>query len=597
MVFTLTTFGTCRLEDEGGRVMRVPAQALVMLAYLYDRGQPVTKRNLAELLWPGRRDASATNLRSMLLRLGPTGQALIRTEGTTLSVNYEVLRCDLDLPDCAAPVERLRALGNAVAMQFLPAAAKGSGALDLWIRDVRARLAADLRATFFAISNRTAGADIRAELRRAAIVLLDVDPHDEQVRHALLPVSAAAVKSACAAPQWADPASPATGPRSDMLAPPRIALLPPEIARDAERQGSVANALIEDLTITLCSSQSVSVVAPYTAERIRASRDKGAILEQHRVIYALDTKRSDDWLFAQLVFMPSDEIVWARRFPLNPADIAQHRVTIAEAIQHSITERIGAGAAAAVDFHQRPEAYFSYLRGLQSLSKLSLPGIRRARRFFREALDQEQDFAAALAGISRTLTMEWVLTAQGDRELLDHAEKLAGQAIHQDNAFAGGFKELGVSQLYLGKIDESLVSLGEAERISPHYADALWSHADSLVHASSPDRALAKVTVAIDLNPLSPDTYFWTAAGASYFMRQYADALDYIGRMGDSAPAARLAAACWGMLGDHVRARACRLKVLKKNPDFDLERWLQMIPHRERWQTELYREGLTKAGF
>ena len=35
------------------------------------------------------------------------------------------------------------------------------------------------------------------------------------------------------------------------------------------------------------------------------------------------------------------------------------------------------------------------------------------------------------------------------------------------------------------------------------------------------------------------------------------------------------------------RARACRLRVLKNNPDFNLARWLGMIPHREPWQTEL----------
>ncbi len=101
----------------------------------------------------------------------------------------------------------------------------------------------------------------------------------------------------------------------------------------------------------------------------------------------------------------------------------------------------------------------------------------------------------------------------------------------------------------------------------------------------------------MELNPISPDTYYWTAAGASYFLREYEQALAYINRMHDSGPAARLAAASLGMLGDAARAREYRMHVLRNNPDFNLERWLEMIPHRERWQTELYREGLTRAGF
>ena len=67
--------------------------------------------------------------------------------------------------------------------------------------------------------------------------------------------------------------------------------------------------------------------------------------------------------------------------------------------------------------------------------------------------------------------------------------------------------------------------------------------------------------------------------------------------MRDNAPASRLAAASWAMLGEPAKARSWRKRALADNPDFNLERWLAMVPHREAWQTELYREGLVKAGF
>lgn len=302
-------------------------------------------------------------------------------------------------------------------------------------------------------------------------------------------------------------------------------------------------------------------------------------------------------MFVQLIYMPTDEIVWASRFQLDPLAISHGKASISDAIQQAIIDKINERRSIVSSFDERPKPYFDYLKGLQALSTLNLPAVRKARRYFKNALDGERGFAAALAGVSRTLTMEWLLTARNDPELLHHAERLARAAIDENRQLAGAFKELGVSQLYMGKIDESLHALGEAEAISPHYADVLYSHADTLVHASDPRSALAKIESAIELNPLSPDTYFWTAAGASFFLGDYQQALGYIGRMHDSNPASRLAAASWAMLGESAKARACRVRVLKNNPDFDLERWLKMIPHKERWQTELYREGLVKAGF
>ncbi|NKN37441.1 hypothetical protein HFC70_13875 [Agrobacterium sp. a22-2] len=607
MGFTLTTFGTCRLEDDIGQVLRVPLVALVLLAYLYDKGQPISRRELASLFWQGSRETAHTNLRSTLHRLAlaipQTLPSLIEANGQALSINRTSVRCDLSLVDLVDPMDRLRAANDAVAMQFLPSMGNGTTPLDGWIRDVRNRLAGHLRSEFIRHHASFDASALRAELRRAAVLLLEHDPADEEVR-ALLTARLDAKRSqkpagrvgAHVVPLQPQPMKGQDGSLVEP-SPLRLALLPPETVQSARREGSVANALIEDLTISLCASRAVSIVAPYTAERIQASKDKAAILQKYNVIYALDTKRTEDCLFVQLIFMPADEVVWATRFKLDAQTIAEQRAAISMAIQRSIIERITASAEFAGDFHHRPKAYFAYLEGLKGLSTLTLPSIRKARRCFKQALEDERGFPAALAGMSRTLSIEWLLTARGDNELLLHAERLAQAAIRQHGPSASAFKELGVSQLYLGKIDDSLNALSEAEAISPHYADALYSHADSLVHASNPAAALAKITSAIALNPMPPDTYFWTAAGASYFLGEYRQALSYIDRMRDSRPASRLAAACWGMLGEAVKARACRLRVLKDNPNFDLDLWLRMIPHKEYWQTELYREGLVRAGF
>jgi len=601
MTFHLTTLGSCALYDEMGDRVNVPRQALVMLAYLYDCRQPMPRKDLAAFLWSSNLQAAGANLRSTLLRLATatskSPQPLIGGVTTDITLNFNALRCDLDSIENAPGVARLSVLADAVAKTFLPAYGNGSGAVAVWVRDVRARFARELRAEFFKAMSQPSSFQNRGELKRAAMLLLDWDQTDDEVRVALGEkiTSYSQLISVTRDPNSGRSAQ-------DMIAiadngVPRIALLPPETLEDSERAGSVANAVIEDLTISLCVDRSVSVVAPYTAEQIRSSNDKAGLLKQHNVVYALDTKRTGDSLFAQLIFMPRDEIVWATRVQLDNAAITKQRNAIATAIQHSIIERVGAFHHIVSDFSCKPEAYFAYLEGVQCLSRLSLQNVRRARKHFKEALEHERGFAAALAGIARTLTMEWVLTARGDGDLLHQAEKMAADAIRDDNQFAGGFKEIGVARLYRGNIDGSLEALSNAEGLSPHYADVICSHADSLTHGANPKAALEKVVTALDLNPLAPDYYYWTAAGASYLLGEYTEALTYLDRMRDPVPASRLAAASWAMLGDPAKAKTHRLRALRDNPNFDLEAWLAMVPLKEKWQTDRYREGLQKAGF
>ena len=186
---------------------------------------------------------------------------------------------------------------------------------------------------------------------------------------------------------------------------------------------------------------------------------------------------------------------------------------------------------------------------------------------------------------------------QGDPELLRKAEVNARSAIESNPDIAYGYKELGMAKLYLGALDESLEALARAEELSPHYADAIYSFADALIHASRPMEGLAKIERAISLNPLGPDEYFWCAAGASYFVGAFDKAVSRIHNMSNQASAHRLLAASWAMLGDTKRAHHYRRKDREANPQFDLQKWLAVVPIKETWQKDMYREGLTKAGY
>jgi DNA-binding SARP family transcriptional activator len=599
--YHLKTFGELRLVGLDGEVVACPERGLLIVAYLCASAQKVISRDrLATLIWPGREKSTAfKNLRSTLWRM----RDLVTRAGPLLSateteVALGPVSCDVaEFEAAGSSEETFRKALLLWRETFLGAADLPPGRYTDWVMEKRRGFTELLRGALLNVEHRAAD---RATLRSACVHLLELDPTDSVVREILQrvshgPLPADSRPSNLSWLQCGARAAEASAP--EVVSLPRVALLPPAAFGADPMLHAVSVAVIEDITIGLCSLRSLSVVAPYTAERIREAPDKAAFLEKHGVTYALDCRMSDQGLFTQLIFLPSDEIVWAERFPISPTGLLQQRQEISYHVACAVTEQVETGRSEHLDYLAHPEAYYHYLGGLRHLSGLSLPEIRRARRDFRDALRQKRDFAPALSGIARTYATEWLLTARADDELLSLAERHAKDAIESDERLPTAHREAGVVKLYQGDVDESLAALDLAEQLSPHYADVLYSHADTLVHASCPDKALEKLGKALSLNPLAPDAYFWSAAGASYFLGEYEQAIGFAHRMKDKTPSDRIVAASWAMLGDRNKARQHRMRALKTNPTFDVDKWLAAIPFKEQWQKDLYREGLKKAGF
>lgn len=611
----LQTFGDLRLTDEAGDTVRYPAKAVLMAAYLFTCKQHALSRHeLAEFLWA---DADAElaglNLRKLISRIrqvdGTSSEIPFSITSTAIRLHAELLTVDLEALDRPKPAsERLKSITDLLQRDFAGSLRPATRLIEAWIERERHSHRLKLReALFEALPDARNTEDFRA-LSTAGLYLLEKDPNDDQVRAMLRelpganragdgrPAKASAAKIHALPINHDDmPGSRAVG---DTLAStlPRMVLLPPT-SQGNDAGLPLASALVEDVTIELCALRNISIVAPHTAEQIRRDSDKATVFGRYSISYLLDTRLSGEGLYAQLIYFPTDEIIWATRFSMTPDTLPTQRRLIAQQLTSSVVEELAKKEAARLSLEASPQAYHSYLVGASLIGKLTLPHIRRARAAFKEALRYNADFSPAFTGLSRTYTSEWLVTAQGNEELLRMAESSASKAIERDGASPGGYRELGVTRLYLGDVDGSVAALELAEELSPHFADVIYSHADTLVHASRPGEALTKIQKAISLNPIAPDAYLWCAAGASYFMEQYEEAISYVEAMKDKAPAHRIAAASCAMLGDRKRAQVHRQRAEILNPVFDVEKWLSLVPFKESWQKDLYREGLLKAGF
>jgi DNA-binding SARP family transcriptional activator/cytochrome c-type biogenesis protein CcmH/NrfG len=615
LVLCLQTFGDLRLTDANGNAIRYPAKGLVMVAYLFSRKtHELSRHELSEFLWAdAEAGLSGLNLRKLISRIrqidDDTNAALLQITSSSIRLRTEALAVDLQALDSAmSPLARLRTISDLLQRDFMASVKPSIRSIDNWITGERRNHRLKLREVLFdALPHAQSNDDVRA-ISTAGLYLLEQDPGDEEIREMLRRLSGTNLadgdrREKASRPKIdALPSSPQDAlvriepgkPSSSTL--PRVVLLPP-IPQGHVAGLAIANALIEDVTIELCALRNISIVAPHTAEQIRRDSDKAQVVARHSISYLLETRLSTEGLYAQLIYFPTDEVIWATRFTMTSDALPTQRRLIAQRLTSSLVQELARNEQARLNIEADPQAYHSYLVGASLMGKLTLPHIRKARSAFKEALRYNPNFSPAFAGLARTYTSEWLVTAQGNEELLRLAETSADKAIEGDSIFAGGHRELGVAKLYLGDVDHSVSALSLAEELSPHFADVIYSHADTLVHASRPGDALSKIKKAISLNPISPDAYLWCAAGACYFLEQYEDAIDYVEAMKDKAPAHRIAAASCAMIGDRKRAHFYRQRAEALNPVFDVEKWLSVVPFKEQWQKDLYREGLLKAGF
>jgi DNA-binding SARP family transcriptional activator/TolB-like protein len=449
---------------------------------------------------------------------------------------------------------------------------------------------------------------------------LDVEPGPKttELYESLLPASAdqSEVEPDASSPVWPSPRIPAVPPADkedvrDALTPspisgrsgtPRLTILPPNAPGAPDYHHQLAASLVEDITIGLCRFKALSVVAPHTAWQLSLNRKKAQQIRSFGIDYSVETKivqsRSDEQnLSVKLIDAGSREIIWVDQYLMSPPQAARHYRDLSGRILSSIIDKLEHAELSRYDAEQEPTAYHLYLMGQRYIRTLDLPNVRRARRAFKQAVRTCDDFVPAISGLARTFQLEWLLMARGEPDLLDDAARFAGMAVSMDPDDARGYRELGVCNLYAGQFDESLRALAFAEERNPQFADLLMDHSDALLHSGDAGAALSKLTQAIDMNPLCPDTYWWAAGGANYQLHKYSDAVECLSRMRDQSAVYRLLAASWAMLGETERARDYVRRTREIHPDFSVGGLLSHIPFRDPTYAKHYEHGLREAGF
>lgn len=208
----------------------------------------------------------------------------------------------------------------------------------------------------------------------------------------------------------------------------------------------------------------------------------------------------------QLLQVKPERHLWAESYEREMSDILklQNEVTkaIADEIEASLTpnERAHLTQTRQVD----PEAYQSYLKGRYFWNKRTPEGFHKGIDFFEMAIERDPTYAKAYAGLSDCYNGLYDFDLLAPIEAAPRAKLAAMKALAIDSTLADAYTSLGfVTARYDWDWLGAEKKFQRAIKLNKNYSIAHHWYALHLAMMGQFDKAIAAITKALDLDPLS----------------------------------------------------------------------------------------------
>ena len=348
------------------------------------------------------------------------------------------------------------------------------------------------------------------------------------------------------------------------MAAPSVAVLPFANTSGAAADEPFTDGLTDELIGTLGRVRGLRVIARSSVFALKgshlAARAIGDTLGVDHVVEG-SVRRSGDSLrvFAQLVSVRNDSVLWSERYDRQLKDVFAVQEEIARAMAGALRVQFALGDER-LQAVGNPEALDLYLRGRFALNtRTGSADLLRAARLFEAAIERDSSYARAYSGLSdayasmgnfgygrpretfakarenalRALRLDSTL-AEARTSLAhtlcvhdfawDAADREFRRAIEEDPGYTFARMAYGVCLGARSRFDEGLAQLDTARRSDPLRMGIGALRGRVLVGAARPDEAIAALTHALDLNPQAD--LAWEQLGEAYLMKgQDADAI------------------------------------------------------------------------
>ena len=350
---------------------------------------------------------------------------------------------------------------------------------------------------------------------------------------------------------WYGKHSPAQAPAATVK--PSVAVLPLQNLSAEPDSTYFSDGMTDEITTKLSKIQAIDVASHSTVAAMK-STDKNAaeIGKSLGVRYLLEgsVRKAGDQvrINVHLIDSTTGFQVWADDFVGEMKDVFSLQEQTALKIAQSLNLKLSPQEQQAIQhrYTQNPQAYDAYLRG-QALVEYPDDRVKleAARRHFEEALQADQDYAPALAGLS------WV-EAQIYRNLdanpshLQRAEQFAQRALAIDPRLAETHLALGTVSADKYDYATAAREFRTATELDPNYAYAWDLLSWALAYEQPPDAVAAEKAsrecMRLEPSPFAKNYYHLgralllqqrnTEAIAAFERAKEIDPSDYFGNFG-----------------------------------------------------------------
>jgi DNA-binding SARP family transcriptional activator/TolB-like protein len=391
-----------------------------------------------------------------------------------------------------------------------------------------------------------------------------------------------------------------------------VGVMPFRLIGMPDEDAHLAPGLADEITNALSRFRWMFIVSSNSLGRFAAEhRDEATIRREFGLDFLLDgsVQRAGNKIRISLRLLDlraNNQIVWARRFDRETNDLLSLQDEIAAEVVAQIDPEILLIEAKRSSSRGQvgATAYDLMLRSIPLIGRMEHDPFLQAGQHLADAIALEPDYAAAYAWYAYwhifLVGQDW---ADNPQAMMQRAGELAERSIVLDPFDARGLSISGHVRAFLHRrLHEAMVLHERALTLNPNLASAWALSAVTHAYAGDPEEAERRNNRYKKLSPLDPHAFFFDAFFVLIHLmkRDYETAVE-VGRAVSQLNPSFTATykpylAALGHLRRDQEAATIRRRLLALEPDFTIERFMQINAMERESDRMHYAEGLRLAG-
>jgi serine/threonine-protein kinase len=324
----------------------------------------------------------------------------------------------------------------------------------------------------------------------------------------------------------------------------------------------IAESIINNLSqLPKLSVRSFSSVVHYKNKDV-SPQTAGRELNVRAVLTGRLVRRGDEFgISAELVDVNGDRQIWGSQYTRKVADLLAIQQQISQEISEKLRLQLSGEEMQRVNRHTTEDtvAYQLYLQGRYQWNKRTLEGLQQSIDFFNQAIDKDQRYALAYAGLADAYALLADFNVLPAREVTPKLQSAAAKALELDNTLVEAHTSLAWASFHVWDWAGAEREFKRALELNPGYATAHLWYGQYLTALGRFDEAQPEISRAVEQNPLSPETNL-AVASRSYYARQPAQAIEQAQKVltmdSNFVPAHELLGRAYAQKGSYTEATA-----------------------------------------